>query len=190
MKELLQFITEGGQVIRYHTRPGIKPDTDAAHSFSVAMLCSILAGNEQGRTTASVNLLMAALTHDLAEHKVGDMSAPAKRALGMSAILSAFELEELRKYELDYEQYLLDDERTILKLADCFDGMLYCCREAALGNKNVRLIWNRFCEYANTLTSTDTNIAVALRASNMYEAIKEIYHEVNSQSGPAFDVFS
>lgn len=194
MKDLLQFIMEGGSVVRYHTRPGIKPDTDARHSHGVAMLCSILAGSgpeDKRHTLASSTLLMAALTHDLAEQKTGDMSAPAKRALGMGEALGAFELEELRKYNLEYERFLDEEERTILKLADCFDGMMYCCREAALGNRNVRLIWTRYCEYVVTLTSAEpAPLDLVLRASNMFESIKEIYKEVTSTSGPDFDVFS
>jgi 5'-deoxynucleotidase YfbR-like HD superfamily hydrolase len=182
---------EGGSVVRYHTRVGIKPDTDAHHSHGVAMLCSILAGRtDDGRTQASSELLMAALTHDLAEQKVGDVSAPAKRALGMAAMLAVFEKETLSNYQLDYEQYLTEEEALILKFADCFDGMLYCCRELALGNRNVLLIWRRYCTYAVQITSDQTYFPLALRASTMFESIKEIYHEVTSTGGPDFDVFA
>lgn len=193
MKELLQFISEGGSVVRYHTRTGIKPDTDAHHSHGVAMLCSIIAGTgDDGKTLASVNLIMAALTHDLAEQKVGDVSAPAKRSMaGVSELLDKYETAELQRYNLDYAQHLTPTERLTLKMADCFDGMMYCCREAALGNRNVRLIWGRFCAYAETLTSdVETGMTVGLRASVVYEAIKEIYKETTSASGPTFNVFA
>lgn len=192
LKELLQFISEGGSVIRYHTRPGIKPDTDAHHSHGVAMLCSILAGSsgETGCTLASVNLLMAALTHDLAEQKVGDMSAPAKRALGIRDLLQDFESDELKAYWLDYNQHLTEDEAVILKLADCFDGMLYCCRELALGNRNALLIWRRYCTYVTSITAGGMlPIGISLRASMMFESIKDICRETVSNEGPNFDVF-
>lgn len=190
MKELLQFIMEGGSVVRYHTRPGIKPDTNAHHSHGVAMLCSILAGYEFGQTKASVALLMAALTHDLAEQKFCDVSAPAKRLLGIGEILGREERGLLESYGLDYEGALTDGERVVLHLADCFDGMLACCREIALGNRNAMLIWRRYCEYILQVTTADAlSIDVSLRASNMFEAIKEIYSETRSNEGPNFDVF-
>lgn len=140
--------------------------------------------------SASANLIMAALSHDLGEQRASDVSAPAKRLLGISEQLHAVETAALAAYELDYEQYLTEKELVILKLADCFDGMLYCCRELALGNRNVLLIWRRYCEYAETLTANDVDMTTALRASNMYESIKQIYHEVRSENGPSFDIFN
>lgn len=194
VKELLQFISEGGSVVRFHTRPGIRPDTDAAHSHGVAMLCSILTGNdERGCTRASLTLIMSALTHDLAEQKPGDVSAPAKRLLGMGDSLAKVEHEALRFYGLDYERFLNPTELSILKLADSFDGMMYCCREAALGNRNVRLIWGRYCSYIEIILAPETmdmDLQIRLRASNVYEGIKQIYQEATSASGPAFDVFA
>ena len=85
----------------------------------------------------------------------------------------------------------LPDEALMLALADQFDGLLYCCRELALGNRNALLVWRRQCAYIETITSTgEVPVNLALRASAMYEAIKEIYHETTSAGGPDFDVFS
>ena len=157
------------------------------------MLCSLLAGKSEttGRTQASIDLIMAALTHDLAEQLASDVSAPAKRLLGIREQLHDLESDELADYDLNYEQHLTADEAVILKLADCFDGMLYCCRELALGNRNVMLIWRRFAEYATTITAGPSlPIEVSLRASVMFESIKEIYHETISTAGPSFDVFA
>lgn len=191
MKELLQFISEGGSVVRYHTRSGIKPDTDAHHSHGVAMLCSLLAPQaEDGRTTASANLLMAALTHDLAEQASSDMSAPSKRALGIRELLGNYERTFLKHYNLDYTKHCTEDELTILALADQLDGLLYCCRELALGNRNALLVWRRQCTYIETITAIDCPIDIALRASAVYDAIKEIHQEVISVGGPNFDVFA
>lgn len=192
MKEVLQFISEGGSVTRYHTRLGIKVDTDAHHSHGVAMLCSLLAGKheETNITQASTTLLMAALTHDLAEQYTGDVSSPAKRVLRIGKYLGEVESAKLAEYDLDYEQHLTSDESVILKLADCFDGMMYCCRELALGNRNVLLIWRRYCSYVVTISSDSSlPIEIGLRASCMFESIKEIYHETLSNEGPNFDVF-
>ncbi len=190
MKDIIQFISEGGAVERFHSRPGIKPNTDAHHSHGVALLCALLSPpDEQGRSTVSASLLMAALTHDLAEQVSSDVSAPAKRLLGVRQQLHDLEQGELRKYGLDYEQYLTPEEAVILSLADCFDGLLYCCRELALGNRNVLLVWRKFCSYVDILTG-DVSLATALRANQMYESIKLIYQEVRNEAGPSFDVFA
>lgn len=190
MKSLLQFVSEGGSVVRYHTRLGLRLDTNASHSFGVAMLCSLLVPQtEEGRTTASASLLMAALTHDLAEQAASDMSAPSKRALGIRELLSNYEQTFLNRYNLEYTKYLTEEELVVLALADQLDGLLFCCRELALGNRNALLVWRRQCTYIETITAVDCPIDVALRASQIYEAIKEIYHEVLSVEGPNFDVF-
>ncbi len=185
---------EGGSVVRYHTRPGIRPDTDAHHSHGVSMLCEILSGGQRpdGSPSASATLLMAANTHDLAEQMPGDVSAPAKRSVfGLADLLQGIEHRVLTKYNLNYEQHLTANETTILKMADCFDGMMYCCRELALGNKNAMLIWRRYCTYALSITTNeDLPIEIGLRASTVFEAIKEIYQEVTSVHGPDFDVFA
>jgi 5'-deoxynucleotidase YfbR-like HD superfamily hydrolase len=192
MKQLLQFIGEGGSVERYHTRPGIKPDTDGRHSHGVAMLCSILAGrDEDGTTKASATLLMAALTHDLAEQWASDVSAGSKRAVpGLAMLLDRQERLKLADWGLDYQSLLSAEEALILRLADQFDCLAYCCRESALGNRNATLIWRRTCVAVEGMTTELADAAdVAVRASGVYEALKEIYHETLSPGGPDFDVF-
>ena len=186
MKELLQFISEGGAVQRFHTRPGIRPDTDAAHSHGVAILCSLLMGTDAlGRTTARADLLMAALTHDLAEQFVGDVSAPAKRRLGLAQQLQSIEQDQLRVYGLDYAQHLTPAELRLLNAADYMDGLLYCCRELALGNRNMMLVWRKYCGYVETVLPELDG-----RAREMYNAIKEIQKEAVSDEGPSFDVYA
>lgn len=183
LKEKLQFISEGGSVERYHTRSGIKPDTDAHHSHGVAMLCALLSG------APSANLLMAALTHDLAEQGSSDVSAGSKEALGIRDVVNSWEQTKLQEYGLYYQDLLTLTETTILRLADQFDCLMYCCREFALGNRNALLIWRRTCERLENLHGSDVPLEVSLRASNVYEAIKEIYHETGAPGGPDFDIF-
>lgn len=67
MRELLR----AGDVSRYHTI-GVNMQTVGHHSWGVAMLISKLHPNP------SVNLLKAALWHDMAERVTGDLPAPVK----------------------------------------------------------------------------------------------------------------
>ena len=190
-KDQLQFLIEGSVVERYHTRPGIKPQTNGHHQHEVAMLASLLVPSDSdGRSIIRAELLLACLTHDGAEQASSDISTPSKMALGIQQELHDFEQDKLRKYGMDYEQYLTDTEYVVLQLADKLSLLLYCCRELALGNRGVLLIWRRSCTAIESLPgSAALPLEIALRASNVYEAIKEIYHEVRSENGPDFDVF-
>src|ERR1035437_1123263 len=69
----IQFIIEGGIVERFHTRPGIKPNTDAHHSHGVAMLCYIM-WEGYGGDAIRTELLMAALSGDPKDIAVTDQA--------------------------------------------------------------------------------------------------------------------
>jgi hypothetical protein len=82
------------------------------------------------------------------------------------------------------------EEELILRLADQFDCLLWCTRELALGNRNAMLVWRRTCAALEATTSDLTGLLdVALRAANIYEALKDVYHEVTGPTGPDFDVY-
>ena len=179
MKEKLQFIIEGGCVVRYHARPGVKPDTDAHHSHGVAMLCYLLSG-AQG---PSANLLLAALTHDLGEQKGGDIPSPTKRLLGISEQHAKVEEDALKHYELYFYDLLTLEEKQILAWADMFDGMLYTCRELALGNKMMVLVYRRYRSYVQSIYANLT-----AEAQTVYAAIQKIYKEYRHE--PCYDVFT
>jgi len=189
LKETLQFVMEGGAVTRYHTRPGIKPDTDAHHSWGVATLCIMLGLNSGQPLEALGTLLAAALTHDLGEQVACDISSPAKVALDLGEKLGRIEGHALDQFGLFFEARLTTEERHILKIADCFDGLMYCCREAALGNRNVVIIFERFCTYLEDILSTDFQW-------EMYHDICDIWREYHGTphtivpAGPRFDAFT
>lgn len=159
----LTFIFDGGAVGRFHTAQVIKPNTVAEHSFGVAWFCYILSDKKP-----SVNLLMAALAHDLAEQEVGDVPAPAKRALGLKTEFAELENHILQDHDLYFE--LNDKELHILKLADCFDGVMYCIREMSLGNHRAAVIARRYFSYINEMPLSPAEASllnVVLNAFNM-----------------------
>lgn len=158
--EHLDFIINGAETKRYHTWPTLREQTVGAHSFSVAMLCALMAQEadpEQGEGL-TVPLLMAALTHDLPEHKLGDLPAPAKRSMPPLADGRSFrehwgEMEDalLQEVGLDWEHLLGPKQRRWLKLADAMDGALYCIRERAMGNSLIGTVFNNFRSYVQQL---------------------------------------
>lgn len=148
MRELVDFVYDGAAVKRYHTARTLEQQTVGAHSFGVAMMCYILTA---GRPSAE--LLMGALSHDLAEHKVGDIPSPTKRATpGLAQALQRQEDAVLGAHGLLWE--LNPTEARVLKLADYMDGMVYCCQEAELGNTSIAEVYYNFHSYAAELLNT------------------------------------
>jgi 5'-deoxynucleotidase YfbR-like HD superfamily hydrolase len=138
LKDQVQFISRGGMVRRFHQHPQLVQDTDGRHSHGVAMLCFLLSGGEPSR-----ELLIAALTHDLAEQTAGDVPAPTKRAMRNSGFdLDGYETIILRAN--GFENELTPKEHRTLKIADALDGMLACCRELAMGNRTVVWIYRKW----------------------------------------------
>lgn len=184
-KRQLQFLMEGGSVERYHTRPGLKPDTDGRHMHGVAVLCALLTGAPTVMPRAE--LLLEALSHDLGEQAAGDVPAHVKDRLpGFRDELHELERSARAAFGFDWSWSLTDDERTVLELADRMDCLLWCCREVALGNRNSLLVWRRSAAALERVASTGLPVDIALRASALYDAIKEIHAEAQSPSGPDF----
>lgn len=172
MKELLSFDFEGSMVRRYHTVPQIHVNTDGHHQRGVAVLCKYL---WPGLGEPRVELIFAALFHDQAEQITSDVSAPAKRKLGISKVFADFEHDILRTAGLCYEDQLTDEERRVMKLADILDGALWCIHERKLGNLYAGLIYSRFRSYVKDFVVTDQDREVI-------EAIDELWEEVNGIS--------
>ena len=142
MKKTLDFIMAGSEVTRYHTVTTLRRETVGHHSHSVALLCCLL------DPQASAELLFAALIHDLAEHEVGDIPSPAKRAYGIGEQISALENNLLTDAGLGIPP-LTDKEKRTLKLADIAQGALFCAREVSLGNRKMLTVFERYMSYAN-----------------------------------------
>jgi 5'-deoxynucleotidase YfbR-like HD superfamily hydrolase len=147
----LEFMWAGGYTKRYHTWNTLLTDTVGHHSFNVACILMFL------RPQASAALLRAALLHDVAEHKVGDMPATAKRALpdypgGLSfrAVFGRLEEEHMQDAGVELP-VLTDEEAWALKLADVLDGMRFCLMERRMGNRSIAEVWVNFHAYAEEM---------------------------------------
>jgi 5'-deoxynucleotidase YfbR-like HD superfamily hydrolase len=146
----LNFMWRGGYTERYHTWPTLLKDTVGHHSYNVACIIMHL------RPDCSVALLKAALLHDVAEHRTGDMPAPIKRALPDypdGTFRSAYaQMEELHMAEAGIEYPLLTaEEAWVLKLADSMDGMRFCIQERRMGNQGIAEVFENFRSYVSEL---------------------------------------
>lgn len=161
----VDLLMKGAETRRFHTVRTITDNTVAEHSWGVAALVWVLT-----RGQCSAAMMMAALTHDIAEHFVGDVPSPTKRALQISASLSAIEDTVLATAEFVFE--LTAEEQRLLKLADCLDGMLFCVRERQLGNTGIRKVYGRFESYVKELSPTGFEYTVL-------STIQRAWHRAN-----------
>ena len=160
MKTQLEFITFGAEVKRYHTVTTLREETVGHHSHGVAMLCLILC------PSASAELLKAALMHDLAEQVTGDIPSPAKREYYHGGNFDELERRLINESGLKFP-FLTEYEKRILKLADIAHGALFCVRELELGNRRVRLVLQRYQQYAE-------NMQLTLRELELFNTIAEM----------------
>lgn len=160
-----ELLLVGGNTRRFHTMRTITENTVAEHSWGVAALMWVMSGGK-----CSAVAMMAALTHDVAERYVGDVPSPTKRALGISDQLSAYEDTILATAQFDYA--LTEEEARWLKLADCYDGMMFCVRERSLGNLGIRIVYERFRSYVLAMNPTGLE-------SSVLDAITHAWLKVN-----------
>ncbi len=143
LEERIDFVRAGMGVQRYHQRYTHSIDTVGKHSAGVALWLILMNGDK----LPSAQLLAAALVHDLPEWVVGDIPAPAKRAMSSDARadLACVEDRVLKDHGFDYD--LTDNEWRQLKLADYFDGLMFCVEEKRRGNREVFEVGEKYIDY-------------------------------------------
>lgn len=172
MKTLLTAFRAGGGVRRFHTARVICENTVAEHTFGV--MC-ILDAIYDGFVPSDV--MRAALFHDIAEHKYGDIPGPVKRFL---------DNDRLREAEAQYETSigvhvtLGGREQRILKFADNVDGFLFCHDEYMRGNKTLIKIASNYLEYINDGANTVAEYGIAM---DIFARINTIATLMNQKFG-------
>lgn len=130
----LDFIQSGRRTVRYHGLPMLDFQRIDAHSFGVAILTRILVPYATPERRA--RLMEAALYHDLAEWKTGDIPAPTKRVIpGLRDACQKYEDELMAPLGLVVD--LDDRDSRVLKLADAAEGCLHCIYERYMGNSYI-----------------------------------------------------
>lgn len=153
------------QVVRFHNKPCIKQNTDAHHSWGVAMIAYLLSENP------SLNLIMACLSHDMGEQVWSDVSYPAKIALGIQQMLQDKEDATLKENGFGFD--ISPEEARILKIADALDGMLYCVAERRMGNRNLDSAMDRWMGNVNPYAPE-----VSTREREIINIVFELWREV------------
>jgi len=130
---------------RCHTVPTIGHQTVGEHSFHVAMLVLEITGGQP-----SMNLMKAALYHDLAETSTGDVPANTKwRSPLLKQKLEIMEEAFNRRHGLLVD--LTKDEQQLLKWADSLELGFYCIDQLMYGNKHVIDMYDNIVGFLRTL---------------------------------------
>jgi 5'-deoxynucleotidase YfbR-like HD superfamily hydrolase len=165
----LLFFANGGQTRRFHTIPTIKDINVGQHSFHVAWFCYLLGSLE-------LNLIMAALSHDLAEQIWGDLPSPTKRTINYEDSLERGTLADNHA-----EFVLAPSQHFILNTADKMAGMLECIQERALGNTHAELCYKRFLRYLmadGTYRSPELQNSI----SQLIQSLEKLWQQANQQT--------
>lgn len=95
-------------------------------------------------------VIWAALLHDMAEYRVGDVPSPSKREFGIAAQLDELEQRILRSEGFPMPALNAAEQR-LLKLADLAQGALFCVQEVKMGNSKMRAVYDRYMSYAGEM---------------------------------------
>ena len=132
-KRPLENLWTSGLVKRFHTIPMHSHQTTAAHQWGVAAI--ILALHPSPR----LELVRAALFHDVAERETGDMPYTFKgRDPQFKVQMDRMEQDVLEEY-YGISFNLTLDEQNWLKCADMLELVIYCAHEIAMGNNHALL---------------------------------------------------
>lgn len=131
-----------GKVTRYHTWERLREQSVGEHTWQLLRI--ILAMHP----SASRELLVYTMFHDVGERVTGDVPFPVKRE--HPEIKAAFDrmeheatLQMATRWGAVAGVVLADEEHNLLKLAEFVEMMEWGLDEMALGNKNAELVYRR-----------------------------------------------
>lgn len=188
--EQLEFMINGGETRRFHTWPILREDRVDSHSWRVALLYSMMAGHDGTPETGGISVsgLMTALAHDMPEHKVGDLPAPAKRNMPdladgrtFRAAWGEMEEEMLDAQGWNWAPMCSEHDKRWLKLADAMDGALYCIRERMMGNRLVVVPFANFRSYIREVSAPRDEVPVngELMEHQIIDYIDDMWEQAN-----------
>jgi len=136
----------------------------AEHSFGVMMLIRQAVDGRLFSDDSILNMLLAAMHHDLPELMTGDIPADVKRRHPeLDALLNRI---EMTAEDLYIDTPLTAVERGLVKWADTMELILWCLEEIALGNTNMRRVVTRAIGYLTN--NVPEGVAAELTAEVVY----------------------
>ena len=174
----LRLSLEAGYISRYHTERTLYTDTVGHHSYNVAQI--IL----EVHPDASSDLLVAALRHDIAERRYGDIPAPSKRELpsypenvgqlgtvqderSFREVFGELENNHLNSHGVPMPS-LTSYEEWLLKYADAMDGLRFCLQEESMGNLRVQHVARNYVRYIEELLADGPEPILTKRCFDLF----------------------
>ena len=137
--ETLSKVMDSGDIKRYHTLPTVGEQTNATHSWGVAVIATYLHPDLNAR------VLLKALMHDVGEIETGDIPAPVKwENPELKKQLSVLEARVEKNLEIEYT--LTEYEQRIFKQADMFELLFFCVKQRKLGNCHINHVFSNGVE--------------------------------------------
>ena len=148
-----QALLEGGMVERLHCTPHHRPYTVAQHSWGMAMMLLALYPG-----TPPQGLLLACLTHDIAERWTGDIPATVKWDIAPDLCLPLAKAEHHINKVLNIEYDLPPEQQCWLRALDIAELWHYCLHEQMMGNVLVGVIADRCLQVLKENTVTPPEV--------------------------------
>lgn len=170
LADRIRFMRAGLNTRRYHQRYTAETDTVGKHSAGVAGFLLLMEAPE----LPSARLLAAAIVHDWPECVTGDIPSPAKKAWSRSARAELQRLEDelLQAHGFAHPGQLNADEERKLKMADIFDGLMFCIEEMNRGNREIETVGDTYHAYMKGLVCEEKQDAIVQVLNELWEQVK------------------
>ena len=145
-------------VIRYNTRPILKQESVAEHSFYVALFALKICDDKGIDEETKIKAVIKALLHDMPEIELNDITHNVKEKLNLRPFLKKYEDEYFAKNYAKYYELMSDTDTlvdAIVDLADAWSVYQYAHNEVMLGNNSSQIkdIYNEIYRRIEKLTS-------------------------------------
>ena len=142
LQEYLSNVYQLKNVIRYNTRPVLKQESVAEHSFYVALFALKICDDYNINENIKKDAVIKSLLHDMPEIELNDITHNVKEKLRLRPFLKAYEDEYYKTHYSQYYELMStshDLTSIIVVLADAWSVFQYVNNEMSLGNKSKQI---------------------------------------------------
>lgn len=142
LQEYLSNVYQLKNVIRYNTRPILKQESVAEHSFYVALFALKICDDYNINENIKKDAVIKSLLHDMPEIELNDITHNVKEKLCLRPFLKAYEDEYYKTHYSQYYELMStshDLTSIIVVLADAWSVFQYVNNEMSLGNKSKQI---------------------------------------------------
>lgn len=177
----LRLMRSAARVARFHTVPTLRSQSVGEHTFGVIAILMEVYDDEVG---GLLEVIQAAMRHDVPETITGDVPAPAKWMYPqLENALRGAEFDIDKKYELT--NILTPKQIELIKFADLMELVIYSLEEVDMGNKHMAVM------AYNALNAIKRRMlySVSDAAYELYNEVVMSFHSKCGTSVPAVDTW-